>query len=88
MLLARSLELSLLIRLKRHLGLLMHHLIHLIGRLWHVRVVTPIVTLVVATLLILLLLVSLNWYLLERLLVRHKVLGIRVERSCWLIESI
>ena len=79
---------SLLIRLKRHLRLLMHHLVHLIRRLLHVRVVSPKATLVVATLLILWLLVSLKWHLLELLLVRHKVLGVRVERSCWLSESI
>ena len=78
---------SLLIRLKRHLRLLMHHLVHLIRRLLHVRVVSPKATLVVATLLILWLLVR-KWHLLELLLVRHKVLGVRVERSCWLSESI
>ena len=78
---------SLLIRLKRHLRLLMHHLVHLIRRLLHVRVVSPKATLVIATLLILWLLVR-KWHLLELLLVRHKVLGVRVERSCWLSESI
>ena len=65
----------------------MHHLVHLIRRLLHVRVVSPKATLVVATLLILWLLVR-KWHLLELLLVRHKVLGVRVERSCWLSESI